>query len=129
MFHWKFLVLPGLIAALLSIPRSAPAQVFINIGAAPVCPYNYFDYAAYNWVPYGYYGPEWFRRRCLYRSRRLVPWPLATSTATLITASTHITATLVQFRRVESGRSITSTETRGVMGAVTEAAEATETHR
>jgi hypothetical protein len=47
MFHWKFLALPALIAALLSLPRSAPAaQVSINIGAAPVCPYGcYFDYA------------------------------------------------------------------------------------
>ena len=60
MRHWKFLALPALIAALLSIPRSAPAQVSINIGAAPVCPYGYFDYAPYNCAPYGYYGPEWF---------------------------------------------------------------------
>ena len=61
MFHWKFLALPALIAALLSLPRSAPAaQVSINIGAAPVCPYGYFDYAPYNCAPYGYYGPEWF---------------------------------------------------------------------
>ena len=60
MYHWKFLALPVLIAALLSVPRSAPAQVSINIGAAPVCPYGYFDYAPYNCAPYGYYGPEWF---------------------------------------------------------------------
>jgi len=60
MRHWKFLALPVLIAGLLSIPRSAPAQVSINIGAAPVCPYGYFDYAPYNCAPYGYYGPEWF---------------------------------------------------------------------
>jgi hypothetical protein len=60
MYHWKFLVLPALIAALLSVPRSASSQVSINIGAAPVCPYGYFDYAPYNCAPYGYYGPEWF---------------------------------------------------------------------
>ena len=59
MCHWKFLALP-LIVALLSIPRSAPAEVSINIGAAPVCPYGYFDYAPYNCAPYRYYGPEWF---------------------------------------------------------------------
>jgi hypothetical protein len=60
MRHWKFLALPVLIAALLSIPRSAQAEVSINIGAAPVCPYGYFDYAPYSCAPYGYYGPQWF---------------------------------------------------------------------
>jgi hypothetical protein len=60
MYDWKFLALPVLIAAMLSVPRSASSQVSINIGAAPVCPYGYFDYAPYNCAPYGYYGPEWF---------------------------------------------------------------------
>src|ERR1700739_3777676 len=40
-------------------PRGA-AQVSISIGAAPVCPDGYFDYAPYNCAPYGYYGPDWF---------------------------------------------------------------------
>jgi hypothetical protein len=40
-------------------PKSE-AQVSINIGAAPVCPYGYYDYAPYACAPYGYYGPEWF---------------------------------------------------------------------
>ena len=60
MRHWKVFALPVLIGVLLSIPCSAPAQVSINIGAAPVCPYGYFDYAPYNCAPYGYYGSEWF---------------------------------------------------------------------
>src|SRR5258707_813277 len=60
MRYWKFLALPTLIAASLSIPSSAPAQVSINIGAEPVCPYGYYDAAPYNCAPYGYYGPEWF---------------------------------------------------------------------
>jgi hypothetical protein len=38
----------------------AEAGVSINIGAAPVCPYGYYDYAPYPCAPYGYYGPEWF---------------------------------------------------------------------
>ncbi len=38
----------------------AKAQISINIGAAPVCPYGYYDYAPYSCAPYGYYGPEWF---------------------------------------------------------------------
>jgi hypothetical protein len=49
------------VAALLALP-SLPtwAQISINIGAPPVCPYGYFDYAPYPCAPYGYYGPEWF---------------------------------------------------------------------
>jgi hypothetical protein len=36
------------------------AQVSINIGAPPVCPYGYYSYPPYNCAPYGYYGPQWF---------------------------------------------------------------------
>ena len=38
------------------------AQVSINvqIGAEPVCPYGYFNYAPYGCAPFGYYGPQWF---------------------------------------------------------------------
>ena len=39
---------------------TAPAQISVNIGAAPGCPYGYFDYAPYDCAPYGYYGPDWF---------------------------------------------------------------------
>ncbi len=38
----------------------AEAQVSINIGVAPECPYGYYDAAPYRCAPYGYYGPEWF---------------------------------------------------------------------
>src|SRR5260370_10541867 len=47
---------------------------------------------------------------------------LTTSTATWITVSIHITATMVHIRTVETRPLITSTETRCVMGAATEAA-------
>jgi hypothetical protein len=49
-------------ALLLSAGTFAPAQIGIgvNIGAAPICPYGYFDYAPYDCAPYGYYGPDWF---------------------------------------------------------------------
>lgn len=52
-------------AALVALPlmtQRADAQISIgiNIGAPPVCPYGYFDYAPYNCAPYGYYGPQWF---------------------------------------------------------------------
>jgi hypothetical protein len=36
------------------------AQVTVDVGVAPDCPYGYYDYAPYNCVPDGYYGPEWF---------------------------------------------------------------------
>lgn len=60
MSHWKALSFSALAAVLLSSASLAPAQVSINIGVAPVCPYGYFDYAPYDCAPYGYYGPDWF---------------------------------------------------------------------
>ena len=60
MSYSKVLALPALIAALLSVAGSAPAQVSVNIGAEPACPYGYYDVAPYNCAPYGYYGSEWF---------------------------------------------------------------------
>jgi hypothetical protein len=60
MSYWKLLASPALIAVLLSVPRLAPAQVSVNIGAEPGCPYGFYDFAPYNCAPYGYYGPEWF---------------------------------------------------------------------
>lgn len=57
----KILALSALGAALVvGTTTVAPAQVAINIGVAPVCPYGYFDYAPYDCAPYGYYGPDWF---------------------------------------------------------------------
>jgi len=41
-------------------PQKAQAQVAIEIGAAPVCPYGYYDTAPYGCAAYGYYGPQWF---------------------------------------------------------------------
>lgn len=58
--RWKLLTFSSLIAALMVSMPTAPAQVAITIGAPPVCPYGYFDYAPYNCAPYGYYGPDWF---------------------------------------------------------------------
>lgn len=45
---------------LLGTARIASAQINIQIGPPPVCPYGYYDYPPYNCAPYGYYGPEWF---------------------------------------------------------------------
>jgi hypothetical protein len=43
-------------------PRTE-AQISINIGPAPVCPYGYYEAPPYHCAPYGYYGPEWFTGR------------------------------------------------------------------
>src|ERR1700723_2216063 len=60
MRHLKALAFSALAAAAVSGFSSAPAQVSVNIGVAPVCPYGYYDYAPYNCAPYGFYGPDWF---------------------------------------------------------------------
>lgn len=46
----------GLVA---TVPQ-ASAQVGVEIGPAPDCPYGYFDVPPYVCAPPGYYGPEWF---------------------------------------------------------------------
>jgi len=60
MAYFKTLAFVSIVAALLSAGSVVPAQVAVTIGAAPVCPYGYFDYAPYNCAPYGYYGQDWF---------------------------------------------------------------------
>src|ERR1700690_2611310 len=42
-----------------TIPKTE-AQVSVNIGVAPECPYGYYDSPPYDCAPYSYYGPEWF---------------------------------------------------------------------
>ncbi len=58
----KLLTVSTMAAALFTAVSVAPAQISIGvgIGAAPVCPYGYYDYAPYNCSPYGYYGPDFF---------------------------------------------------------------------
>jgi len=36
------------------------AQVSVEVGVAPECPYGYYDTSPYGCAPYGYYGSEWF---------------------------------------------------------------------
>jgi hypothetical protein len=58
-----FTILPFAAAAAFALLVSAPtsqAQVEVNIGAAPDCPYGYYDVPPYACAPAGYYGPEWF---------------------------------------------------------------------
>ena len=63
---FKYVVLALLVTLgctlLMVVPQTHAAQVSVgvNIGAAPDCPYGYYDYEPYDCAPYGYYGPEWF---------------------------------------------------------------------
>jgi hypothetical protein len=53
-------VLAGLFLAVSSADASAQVSINVQVGAAPVCPYGYFNYAPYQCAPFGYYGPQWF---------------------------------------------------------------------
>jgi len=58
---FSFLALVGVAA--IGFNTTAPqarAQVNVEIGVAPDCPYGYYDAAPYGCAPTGYYGPEWF---------------------------------------------------------------------
>jgi hypothetical protein len=55
------LLLAGLTAFCFTVSTpKTQAQVAVEVGAAPNCPYGYYDVAPYDCAPYGYYGPEWF---------------------------------------------------------------------
>lgn len=59
----KTVVLIAAVAAALLLgpsPRAHAAQISVQIGPAPVCPYGYYSFPPYNCAPYGYYGPDWF---------------------------------------------------------------------
>ena len=44
----------------LALAPAAQAQLYVNIGVQPVCPYGYYGYAPYQCAPMGYYGPGYF---------------------------------------------------------------------
>ena len=53
----------SLALAVVLLSTAAPplkAQVGVEIGVAPDCPYGYYDVPPYACAPPGYYGPEWF---------------------------------------------------------------------
>jgi hypothetical protein len=47
-------------AGVMAIAPKASAQVAVEVGVAPDCPYGYYDVPPYACAPAGYYGPEWF---------------------------------------------------------------------
>jgi hypothetical protein len=56
----RILALAAIAVGTAATAAKAKADVSIDIGAAPDCPYGYYDTAPYSCAPYGYYGPEWF---------------------------------------------------------------------
>ena len=61
MKRYRMLILVAVAAfCFAAMAPKVQAQVAVDIGVAPDCPYGYFDYAPYACAPYGYYGPEWF---------------------------------------------------------------------
>jgi hypothetical protein len=59
----KYLVLAAIavICFTVAVPKAdAQVSIGVNIGAAPDCPYGYYDVPPYTCAPYGYYGPDWF---------------------------------------------------------------------
>lgn len=49
-----------LMAGFLATAQKAEAQVAVQVGPAPDCPYGYYDVPPYDCAPYGYYGPDWY---------------------------------------------------------------------
>jgi hypothetical protein len=61
MTGFRFVVLAAVAGCcMMATAPKAAAQVAVEIGAAPDCPYGYYDVAPYECAPYGYYGTEWF---------------------------------------------------------------------
>jgi hypothetical protein len=61
MTGFKFVMLTAVAGCLMTVAApKASAQIAVEIGPAPECPYGYYDAAPYECAPYGYYGSEWF---------------------------------------------------------------------
>jgi hypothetical protein len=63
MNKFKYLLIAlvaGICFAVTAPKADAQVSIGVSIGAAPDCPYGYYDYSPYGCAPYGYYGPEWF---------------------------------------------------------------------
>ena len=56
--HLVLIAVAGICFAV-TAPKMA-AQVSVEVGVAPECPYGYYDTSPYGCAPHGYYGPEWF---------------------------------------------------------------------
>ena len=57
---FKILISTTVLLAGLAMAPAAQAQISVNIGVQPVCPYGYYGYAPYQCAPAGYYGSGYF---------------------------------------------------------------------
>ncbi len=92
---------------LVSTAHKANAQVSVEIGTPPVCPYGYYEVPPYNCAPDGYYGPEWFSGGIFIGAGPPGSTGRIISTATLITVWIFAKATAENFPRAASIRRIT----------------------
>ena len=60
MFALKLILLTFSLAVFLTGCAGAHYSAGVAVGAAPVCPYGYYELPPYNCAPDGYYGPDWF---------------------------------------------------------------------
>lgn len=61
MHRFTFVLLAAVAAIGFTVAApQAQAQVAVDVGVAPDCPYGYYDVPPYACAPAGYYGPEWF---------------------------------------------------------------------
>jgi len=59
--HWQWLALIAVLGMAFAVAApGAAAQIAVQVGPPPACPYGYYDVPPYDCAPYGYYGPEWF---------------------------------------------------------------------
>ena len=54
------LMMTGLAIGITTTAPKASAQIGVQVGVAPDCPYGYYDVPPYTCAPPGYYGPEWY---------------------------------------------------------------------
>ncbi len=57
---FKILVSTAAMIAGLAMVPAAHAQIVVEVGVQPVCPYGYYGYAPYQCAPMGYYGSGYF---------------------------------------------------------------------
>lgn len=55
----RTLIAVPIVLAALAI-SCGPTHFGVAVGAAPICPYGYYETPPYACAPDGYYGPEWF---------------------------------------------------------------------
>ena len=138
MTGFKFLALAAFVgcAMFATVPK-APAQIAVEIGVAPECPYGYYDAAPYELCPLRLLRSGMVHRRRFPRCRSMVSWSETTSgdMSTIVFILNTVIADRsrnVGRRRSLHGVSIklpTLKATKFVMDAATQVGESTKINR